>query len=50
MEKILKTIASKIVDGNTAIFRETIPLIKTAATAITNAIRKELGIEVLANE
>ena len=50
MEKILKTMASKIVDGNTAFCRETIPLTKVAATAITNAIRKELGIEVVGVE
>lgn len=45
MERILKDTASKIVDGDRAIFKQRIPLINTTAAAITNAIRKELKIE-----
>jgi len=46
MEEILKRISSQVVDGNTTIFKELMPLVMTAATAITNAIRKDLGVEV----
>ncbi|HWA96500.1 MAG TPA: hypothetical protein VG844_18020 [Terracidiphilus sp.] len=47
MEKILKTTASKIVDGDTEVFKKTMPLVKKAATAITNVIRKELNLPKL---
>lgn len=50
IEKILKTTGSRIVDGDTEAFNKAMPLVRTAATAITNAIRKELGIELVSAE
>jgi hypothetical protein len=47
MAEILKDVASKIIAGNATIFKEREPLIRANAGAITNAIRRELGIEGL---
>ena len=50
VERILKTAGIRIVDGDTTAYAKLTSLIKTSATAITNAIRKELGIELVGTE
>jgi hypothetical protein len=45
MEKLLKLVSIKVVDGDTKSFALTLPQLKASASDVVRAIRKELGVD-----